>query len=167
MGKLEVFGVALVVVAFAGLHRTEPPPEAQLLTTTEDLLQMSRDGFEAWCRKRGANPRFSARPGMPSTVACAWLDAKTARAWHAAIQLDGRSPLAVKADAGLVEASNELLHRLVHTSFGASDGMTGDGFPTWKLDVPGGSGRLTVAEFDDITVVRMSREDAPAVVSLR
>lgn len=65
------------------------------------------------------------------------------------------------------EAANEMLLRLVHNTHGPRDGRTGEGFPVWAVDVGGEARHLTIAEFEDITVVRMARVEAPAVVSLR
>ena len=51
--------------------------------------------------------------------------------------------------------------------FGTQDARTGEGFPVWEIELDGRSGRLTIASFEDLTVVRMAREQGPAVLSMR
>lgn len=167
MGKLEVLGVAASVVALLGLQTVDRPAEHELLTTTRALMDMSRPEFEEWCDKKGAKVTTSNRPGEVTKASCAWLDEASERAWHAALHFGAGSSTPHKADSGLVEPSNDMLLRLVHNTHGPRDGQTADGFPTWDLDFAGEPGRLTVAAFDDITVVRMARTEAPAVLSMR
>lgn len=167
MGKLEVLGVAASVVALLGLQTVDRPAEHELLTTTRALMDMSRSEFQEWCEQKGAKVTTSERSGEVTKASCAWLDDASARAWHAALHFGDGSATPNKADSGLVEPSNETLLRLVHNTHGPRDGKTADGFPTWDLDFAGQPGRLTVAAFDDITVVRMARVEAPSVLSMR
>ena len=167
MAKLEVLGVAVSVLALLGLQNADRPAEHELLTTTRALMNMSRPEFAEWCEKRGAKVDVSAGPGTVAKATCAWLDDASEQAWHAALHFGEEYATPVKADSGLVEPSNGRILRLVHNAYGPRDGETGDGFPTWDLDLEGEPGRLTVAVFDDITVVRMARVESPAVLSMR
>ena len=167
MGKLEVLGVAASVVALLGLQTVDRPAEHKLLTTTRALIDMSRPELGEWCAKKGAKMVVSDRPNEVTKATCAWLDESSERAWYAALHFGEASATPIKADTGLVEPSNGMLLRLVHNTHGPRDGQTVEGFPTWDLDLAGKPGRLTVAAFDDITVVRMARVDGPAVLSMR
>ena len=167
MGKLEVLGVAASVLALLSVQTADRPAEHEMLTTTRALMDLSRPEFGKWCAKKGAEVTISEGTGELTKATCAWLDETSERAWHAALHFDDASATPLKADSGLVEPSNGMLLRLVHNTHGPSDGQTGEGFPTWDLDFAGQPGRLTVAAFDDITVVRMARVEEPAVVSLR
>ena len=68
---------------------------------------------------------------------------------------------------GLVDTDNERLLRLVHNEHGPHDAQTGEGFPVWDVDFDGQSVRLTMAPFEDITLVRMARVETPSMVSMR
>jgi hypothetical protein len=128
---------------------------------------MTQPEFEAWCADRGATPHVDIDATRGGTVSCAWVDSTGKHAWHAALHFDGTLAIPVKADAGLVEASESTLFRLVTNEFGSHDTNTGEGFPVWEVEVDGGAGLLTVAPFEDITVVRMTRTSERPVLSMR
>ena len=153
--------------ALLGMQTSDAPIEGELIEMTRVLISTTRGEFEGFCAERGVDSVVSFEPSDHERVTCAWLDPASDRVWHAAVHFDGASPQPVKADAGLVEAANARLVRLVHNEYGAQDARTGEGFPVWDVDLDGVSGRLTVAPFEDITVVRIVRTKEPAVLSMR
>lgn len=156
-----------VMGALVGVQGSEAPVERRLIEMTRVLMNTAHGDFDDFCAERGADVVGSFDPSERGTATCAWLDAATDRAWHAAVHFDGTSPHPLKADAGLVDAASERLIRIVHNEYGAQDAQTGEGFPVWDVELDGVSGRLTVAPFEDITVVRIARDGEPAVLSMR
>ena len=167
MGKLERFAMVAVMGALVGVQTADAPVEDGLIQTTRVLMNITRVEFEHWCAERGTDAIASFDASDRGAVTCAWLDAASDRVWHAAVHFDRDSLHPRKADAGLVDAANRRLLRIVHNEFGAEDAHTGEGFPVWEVEVDGVPARLTVAPFEDITIVRIAREDVPAVLSIR
>ena len=167
MGKLEIAGMVGALLAVVGVESSDAPVEDRLVETTRVLLSMTHSEFETWCDGKRAKAVSNVDETTGGTVTCAWIERDTERAWHAALHFDGVHETPTKADAGLVDASESTVLRLVANEFGSQDTNTGEGFPVWKIDVDGRPGRLTVAPFEDITLVRMAREDEPAVLTTR
>ena len=167
MGKLEILAMVAVTGALLGVQTVDAPVENGLIDTTRVLIGMTKAEFEHWCAERGVAAATSFGPSARTHTSCAWLDASSDRVWYAAVHFHGDSPHPRKVDSGLVDAANQRLLRIVHNEYGAQDARTGEGFPVWEVEVDGVSGRLTVAPFEDITVVRIAREDRPAVLSMR
>lgn len=167
MGKLEILGFVLALGAVIGAQATDKPAEGGLIVTTEALMGMTHSQFESWCRDQAARVSSEFDATKRGKATCAWLDAQTGRVWHAAVHFDGRSKTPAKADTGLLDASNAKLIRLVQNEFGMQDTRTGEGFLVWDVELDGRPGRLTVAPFEDLTIIRMARTEEPAVLSMR
>lgn len=169
MGKLEVAGLVAALAGIASVQSMEAPVEDRLIETTGSLMSMTHSEFETWCERNGATMTETLDDKGAGKVTCAWVEDGDGgeHAWHAALHFDGIHQTPVKADAGLVEASESTVIRLVNNEFGGHDMNTGEGFPVWEIELDGRPGRLTVAPFEDITLVRMAREDRPAVLSMR
>jgi hypothetical protein len=167
MGKLEMLAMVAAMGALLGVQTAEAPVEDGLIDTTRVLVGMTKAEFKHWCAERGVAAATSFGPDARTHTSCAWLDASSGRVWYAAVHFHGDSAHPRKADTGLVDAASQRLLRIVHNEYGAQDARTGEGFPVWEVEIDGVSGRLTVAPFEDITIVRIAREDRPAVLSMR
>lgn len=167
MGRLEIVGVVVALAGVVGVHSMDVLVEDRMIETTGVLIAMTHPEFLAWCESKGAKPSVELDETHAGVASCAWIDPDTEHVWHTALHFDGVHRVPVKADAGLIDASEATLMRLVTNEFGPQDARTGEGFPVWEIELDGLPGRLTVAPFDDLTVLRMAREDQPAVVSMR
>ena len=129
MGKLEIVALFAAAAGFVGVQSLEGPVEDRLIDTAGALMAMTQPEFETWCERHGAQPNVEFDATRKGTVTCAWIDRDTQRAWHAALHFDGIDPTPIKADAGLVDASESTVLRLVSNEFGMQDMKTGEGFP--------------------------------------
>lgn len=167
MGRLEIMGAMAALAGIVGVCSMDALVEDRMIETTRGLMGMTQPEFVEWCGTKGATSSIELDETGAGTASCAWIDPDTERVWHTALHFDGIHDVPLKADAGLIDASASTLMRLVTNEFGAQDTHTGEGFPVWEMELDGRPGRVTVAPFEDLTVVRMAREDQVAVLSMR
>lgn len=163
-------GVAVVAIVL-GLGTAESmaqtPVEAGLITTTTQIIEMTRVRFARWCRAKGQRPEVALDLTETSKATCAWLDRRSGHVWHTALHFDARSSKPFRADAGLLFASNDALRSVIRDRHGESDGETADGAPRWRIDGRRGTRELSVVEYDELTIVELRQVKPPVVVSMR
>ena len=167
MGRLEIVLLVAALAAIVGVQSMDTLVEDRMIETTGALMAMTQPEFLEWCERKGATSAFEGDEARVGTASCAWIDPDTEHVWHAALHFDRNRSVPVKADTGLIDASASTLMRLVTNEFGSQDARTGEGFPVWEIELDGHRGRLMVAPFDDLTVVRIAREEPAAVLSMR
>lgn len=157
---------AVVVAIVFGIGSAEAaaqtPAEAGLITTTTEIIEMTRARFAKWCRAKGQRPQVALDLTDSSKATCAWLDRRTGRVWHTALHFDARSTKPFKADVGLLFPSNDTLRGLIRSRHGERDGETVGGDPLWRIDVDGRVRELSVVEYEELTLVQL-RHVKPAV----
>lgn len=167
MGKVEALGLMVAIAGALSTQSADGPPEADQIATANELIGMSRAEFESWCLDKGAESEVSLGSSDETRSTCAWIDPQSGDVWHNALHFDRHSQTPRQADAGLLNASAPTVLRLLHNEHGTTDGETAEGFPVWKVDVEGRQGLLAVAEYGEITLVRLRVPEGGVALSMR
>lgn len=167
MGKVETLGLVVAMAGALGTQRAEAPPEAVQISTTKELIQMSREDFASWCDDKASTAEAAFDSDDPTLAACSWVDADTSEVWHSVLHFRAGESFPHQADAGLLHASGDTVRRLVHKEHGAADGRSREGLPVWEIEVDGRAAFLAVAEFDEITLVRLRLVESGVPLSTR
>lgn len=167
MGKVETLGLVVAMAGVLGTRGAEVPPEAQQISTPKALIAMSRHAFAEWCDDVTSSAEASFESSASTQATCTWVADDTGEVWHAILHFREGAAVAHQADAGLLHGSSDTVRRLVHKEHGAPDGRSVEGLPVWEVDVDGRAGFLAVAEFDEITLVRLKVREPAVAVSMR
>lgn len=167
MGRIEALGLVVLVAGGLGTQTVDRPAEASQIEGTKRLIRMSRADFESWCAERRELAEAAQSSSHDRRATCAWVDRETGEAWHAALHFHGPGSEPHQADMGLVDASSDKVLRLIHNAHGTSDGRSVEGFPVWAVDVDDREGLLAVAEYEEITLVRLKVAPRSVALSMR
>ncbi len=167
MGKVETLGAIIAVAGLWGAQSADPPIEAQQIRMAESIVGMSRPEFASSCRDKRASSELTFESSDERRAVCSWVDQRTGAVWHTVLHFDVGSSTAYQADTGLLDGSADTLLRLLHKEHGVSDGRSVEGLPVWKVDVAGQDGFLAVADYEEITFVRLKLDREGIALSMQ